>query len=145
MAELKGYGGAVKYYSSDTGGTYYINISDVRQNIYSWTLNTTADMHETTSFADNGEKTFIRGTRGWTASVEAYVDATYPIQPSDLGWSPTYSDHALLWMYLSDASKHYRGRALMSSFGPVVGVDSVETQTLEFQGVSDLIYSDSSV
>ena len=126
MAEIPGYDGRL-----DWGWGI---ISDATFNIRGWTLNATADMHETTTFADDGEKTFIRGTRGWTASVEALVDSTNNVAASMIG-----SD-ASLKLYVN-STYYYTGTGLLSNYSPAVSVDGVQTQTLEFQGTGSLSYT----
>ena len=88
MAELSGYGGGLTFdwaSVSDIGG----NGSDATHNIYSWSAEISCDALEVTGFADGGQRTYIRGLRGWTATAEAYVDDSYPLHPSDTGTTGT--------------------------------------------------------
>ena len=134
MGELSGYGGGAKFYGSDA--TNYISISDATNNIYSWSLEVNCDTLDVTSFADGGERCFIRGLRGWTATAEAYVDDTNVICPSDAG------SVARLWLYTKSDTVFYRGDALLTGVTPAAAVDGVVTQTLSWQGTSDLMFSD---
>jgi len=133
MAELSGYGGKAKFFYSDA--TSYLNISDTSHNLHAWGVDITADALETTGFADGGNRTYIRGLKGWTATAEGYVDGTNAVFPSDVGVK------SKLTLYLSD-TMYYYGKAYLTGVSPSVSVDAVETQSLTFQGTSDLFYSD---
>jgi len=133
MAELSGYGGGVNFFKSDA--TTYVLLSDATYNIHSWSADVNADALEVTSFADAGNRTYIRGLKGWTATCEAYVDGTNFVQPSDIGVT------GRLTMYISD-TLYYYGNAVMTGFSPAVSVDAVETQTMNFQGTGELTFSD---
>ena len=135
MAELSGYGGKVQFLVSDA--TQYANVSDTTHNLHAWNVDITADALETTSFADSGDRTYIRGLKGWTATVEGYVDGTNAIFPSDVGTTglvTLYTDHSNL--------QYYYGNAILTGVGTSVAVDAVETTSLSLQGTGALTFSD---
>ena len=137
MAEISGYGGGLTFDwsgASDIGG----NGSSATHNIYSWSAEVTCDALEVTSFADGGQRTYIRGLRGWTATAEAYIDSSYPLHPSDTGVAGN------LKLYVDNSDLYYHGAALLTGISPTVAVDGVATHSLSFQGLSDLAYSDAS-
>jgi len=119
MAELSGYGGGVTWNSAA--------VSDIKHNIHSWSADINCDALEVTSFADAGNRTYIRGLKGWTATCECYVDGTNFINPTSVGASGT-----LQLNY--NNSKYLSGTALLTGFSPSVTTDGVETMTLNFQG-----------
>jgi len=126
MAEIAGYGGRFTFGTS--------TVSDTKHNILSWSAEVTCDALETTSFADAGQRCYIRGLRGWTATVEGLVDATNSIAATVPGTA------ASLKLYIN-ATKYYLGDALCTGFSPGVAVDGVETMSFSFQGLSDLTYT----
>ena len=147
MAELSGYGGGLRFdwaSRSDIGG----HGSDATHNVYSWSAEVSCDALEVTGFANGGQRTYIRGLRGWTAAAETYVDDTYILHASDAGVT------GRLYLYcvsnplnVSDQSVsdlYYYGDAILTGISPSVAVDSVVTQSLSFTGMSDLVYSDAS-
>ena len=116
MAEAAGYGGSITYTNLTAG---------VKQ----WSLNWTVDPLETTDFGDSGNKTYIRGLKGWTATVTANWDAANTADPDD---SATLT--------LTAASgKTYAGTALLIGVGPVVEVAGVNQCTYTFQGTGALV------
>ena len=130
MAELSGYGGGFTFDGTTP------DISDADHNIYSWSADITCDALEVTGFADGGQRTYIRGLRGWTATAEAYVDDTNVLHPSDVGQAGDIKLH------VETGDKYYHGDALLTGVSPSAAVDGLVTQTLTFQGLSDLSYSD---
>lgn len=124
MAEIAGYNGQVDFGS--------VIDSDVcSYNTYSWSLDLNAETLETTDFCTDGWRDFIGGLKGWSGSVELYVDDSTRIVPSDIGTEATIT------LYL-DNDNYIRGKAIWNSYSPSVAVDGIETQTIGFQGVSDL-------
>ena len=140
MAEMSGYGGGLKFdwaSRSDIGGDGGVP-SDATHNVYSWSADVTCDALEVTGFADGGQRTYIRGLRGWTATAETYVDDTYMLHTSDAGVT------GRIYLYVKNSDLYYYGDAILTGMSPTVAVDSVVTQSLTFQGMSDLVYSDAS-
>ncbi len=131
MAELSGYGGGFTF-----DWAALSDLSDARQNVYSWSAEIVCDALEVTGFANAGQRTYIRGLRGWSAAVESYVDDTYVVHPSDVGLA------GRLVLHLDTGDKYYYGDAILTGVSPAVSVDAVVTQSLKFQGLSDLTYSD---
>lgn len=126
MAELAGYGGSFVF------GTA---VSDTKHNIYSWSLDYKADALDVTGFTDGGDRTYVRGLKGWTVSAEGYVDDTNGNAIATVGSTGTIT----LGL---NGSHNYSGAALCTGFsGPAVKVDGVETITYTFQGLSDLAYT----
>jgi len=123
LAQINGYDGLVHW--SDTA------ISD--HNIHAWTVDVTADVADVTDFASTGWRSIKAGLKNWTGSMELYTDSDNMVVPSDVGSTQ------LLKLYL-DGTNYLQGHAICSGYHPAVSVDSVETQTLDFQGTSDLIY-----
>ena len=126
MSELAGYGGGVLF--SDAA----ITLTNSTYNLHSWSLDVKCEALDVTGFADGGDKTFIRGLKEWSASVDAYVDDTNHLQPSDVGCD------ARLYLYTFSDTKSYNGPALLTGINPAVSVAGLVTQTLTFQGYSDL-------
>lgn len=126
MAEIAGYGGKFVFGSA---------VSDTKHNLHSWSLDYKAEALDVTGFADGGDKTFIRGLKEWSASVDAYADGTYEIPPSDVG------ANARLHLYTYSDTRYYTGPALLTGVSPAASVDGVVTQALTFQGTSDLTKS----
>ena len=127
MAVIKGYNGCVKW--SDMTEIF----SDY--NTYSWTLDAVADVTDTTDFTSTGWRTFTASLKQWSGTIEVYIDETYVFQPSDVGSARE------LELYMSDSaasSLYLHGHAIMSGWHPSVSVDGVDTQTVDFQGTSDL-------
>ena len=125
MATMAGYEGKVVW------GTV---ISDVGYNVHAWSMDVTVDPLETTDFADAGNKTFIRGLKSWSGSVEVYADSTNNITVADVGSSATVQ------LYVN-ATKYWSGSALCTGWHPAVAVDGVVSGTLDFQGSGLLTYT----
>jgi len=126
MAEIAGYTGRFTFGAS--------TVSDTKHNILSWSAEIVCDALETTGFADEGQRTYIRGLRGWTASVEGLVDATNSIAGTVPGTT------ANLKLYIN-SSNYYTGDAICTGASPNVAVDGVETISFTFQGLSDIVYT----
>ena len=125
MAEIAGYDGHFTF------GTN--TLSDTKHNVLSWSADVTCDALETTGFHDAGDRCYIRGLRGWTATCEALVDATNSLAVTVVGTA------AALKLYVN-ATNYYGGAALCTGLSPSVSVDGIETMTATFQGLSDLAY-----
>ena len=126
MAALAGHGGKVDW------GTV---ISDAGYNINAWKLDFTADALETTDFSTTGWRSFVAGLRQWAGSVEAYVDGTNQMTIADVSSSAS--------IYLHNDTNHYfTGTAICTGVHPSVGVEGIQTQTIDFQGTGTLTYSD---
>jgi len=125
MAGIAGYTGNVDW------GTV---VSDAGYKLNSWKLDFTADSLEDTDFDSNGWKTFLTGLKGWSGTIEAFVDDTNQLTIADVGTSAT------LKLYIND-TKYFSGSAICTGVHPAVGVEGVETQTLDFQGTGELTFN----
>jgi len=139
MAGLAGFHGAIKWtkVGSDTVNFW----SDATHKLYSWKLDCTAETLEDTDFSSNGWRTFLAGLKTWSGTVDAYLDGASPIPISDVGST------GKIWLYehCSDVSVGdiiYKGNIECTGIHPVVSVDGIETQTLDFQGTGTLVISD---
>ena len=126
MANIHGYNGQV-----DFG---VIVDSDMAYRTSSWSLDLTCDTHDVTDFTSTGWRNHVRGLKGWTGTLELFVDTTKKIQPSDVGASATVR------LYISDTTEGLTGTAICTGWHPSVNVGDVQTQTLDFQGTSDVAY-----
>ncbi len=126
MAEIAGYGGRFVFGTS--------TISDTKHNIISWTAEIACDALEVSGFADAGQRTYIRGLRGWAATAEGLVDSANSIAGTVPGTV------ANLKLYVN-STNYYTGDALCTGASPNVAVDGVETISFKFQGLSDLTYT----
>jgi len=128
MTVIAGYDGQF-----DWGG---IIDSDVTYHTHSWSLDVTGDMLDVTDFTSAGWREFIAGLKGWSGSVELYTDSANGKQvvPSDVGTS------AALRLYFNSTDYAW-GKAYVSGWSAAVAVDGVETQTVNFQGTSDLFWT----
>ncbi len=60
-------------------------------NVYSWSIDYTAEALESTDFASSGARTFIPGLTGWSGSYECRLDSATPIvAPGAAAASATY-------------------------------------------------------
>lgn len=124
MATIYGHNGQV-----DLGGV--VN-SDVSYNTHAWSLDITADVADITDFTTNGWRKYASGgLKGWTGSVELYVDGTNRIVPSDV--SSEVTGH-----FYHSSGVMLAGKCIISGWHPAVSVDGIQTQTLDVQGSSDL-------
>ena len=126
MAVMAGYNGKVIF------GTAGAIVSDANHNVTSWKLDYTADTVDSTDFTSTGWKAFTATLKTWGGSLEAFVDSTNPLTIADVGSSGT------IQLYLSDAL-YYNGTAICTGIHPSVGVEGIETQTIDFQGTGALV------
>ena len=126
MAKISGYDGHFTFGTS--------TVSDAKHNIISWSAEIACDALDVTGFKDDGQRTYIRGLRGWTATAEGLVDATNSIAATVPGTA------AALKLYVN-STNYYAGDALCTGASPSVAVDGVETISFSFQGLSDLVYT----
>ena len=125
MAEIAGYGGKVIW----TGIA-----SDVSYNVRAWALDVVVDPLEVTTFADSGNRTYIRGLKGWSGTVDLYTDDTKQTDVADVGTSAAIS------LYLN-GTHYYSGTALCTGFHPATNVDGVVEGSLDFTGSGLLSYT----
>ena len=115
MAEVKGTAGSITY-TNLTAGTR------------SWSLNYTADTHETTDFADAGVGTYLGGITRWNATVTANWDAANTAAPGD---------SATLTLTVT-SGKTYAGTAIITGMTPSTDVQGIAQVTYTFQGSGTL-------
>jgi hypothetical protein len=127
MAKIAGYGGEV-----DWSG---IIDSDNTNGAHSWSLDVTTDMLDSTEFNSTGDRTFHRGLKSWTGTVEIKADDTYRVVPSDCGSS------AALRLY-TDGDFIYKGTALVNTLNVSTPVDGQVTISMGIQGTGALSHSD---
>jgi len=108
--------------------------SDVVYRAHSWSLDVAGDTHDTTDFDSNGWREFTRGLNSWSGSIELYVDSTNQIVPSDVGSTATIK------LYVN-STDYMHGQAICSGWHPATTVDGVATQSLDFQGTSDMWFT----
>jgi len=121
VATIAGYNGKVVF------GAAGSIISDANHNVTSWKLDYTADTVDNTDFTTTGWKTFLATLKTWGGSLEMFVDSGNPLEIADVGTS------GAIQLYLSDAL-YYGGTAICTGIHPSVGVEGIETQTVDFQG-----------
>lgn len=127
MAELSGYSGRLSF-----GAT---TISDLNHNIHAWTMDLNVDALEVTDFSDSGDRAYIRGLKGWTATCEGYEDGTNVVAATAVGSSAS--------LILGVSSSHqYTGTALLTGIGASAGVDGVVTVSYKFQGSGAIAYTE---
>ena len=128
MSVVKGYDGSL-----DFGA---LIDSDTSYRTHSWTLDVSADTQDVTDFTSEGWREFVSTLKAWSGSCELFVDSVSAtqIQPSDIGSSATIK------MYINNADYLY-GSAIVSGWNPATDVQGVATQSLSFQGTSDLFYT----
>lgn len=115
MAEVAGYGGSITFTNLTAG-------------VKNWSLSYNADALETTDFSDSGNRTYIAGLKGWTATVEANWDSSNSAEPGD---------SASLTLDV-DGTHNYSGTAILTGMSISQAVDGVVTVTYEFQGTGAL-------
>lgn len=125
MAVIKGYDGHVDW------GT--IMDSDVAYRAHSWTLDVEGDTEDITDFDSTGWREFVGTLKGWSGSVELYRDDTNTVDPTDV------NSQATLKLYLN-ATHYFSGPAIVTGIHPAHTIDGVATQSIDFQGTSDLNY-----
>jgi len=128
MAALPGYGGKVTFNNVIGSGTTEVCAG-------SWSLDANVDTFDVTNFCSTSAwREYITGLKGWTVSVDAKIDGAGVILPTDLGASATIE------LYIDDDHKYF-GAAYLTGWSPTVSVDAEQTQSLTFQGTSELDYS----
>ena len=95
----------------------------------SWTIDYTADVLETTDFADAGVKAYIIGGSGWSGSFEGFKDGA----PLGIG-----SEVYLVLGESSTASQNWIGKVIVTGAHPNVAMDGIVTYGYDFQGTGAL-------
>ena len=107
--------------------------SDLSYRTHAWSLDVAADTVDVTDFTTEQWREFCAGLKTHSGSAELYVDDTNLLQPSDVGSTATFR------CYLNDT--HYlTGKGIVNSWNPATTVDGVATQSIGWQGTSDLFF-----
>lgn len=109
--------------------------SDVAYQTHAWSLDIAGDTLDTTGFTSDGWRTFLAGLKGWTGSVELYVDDTNQVQPSDVNAAAVDSRFYL------NSTDYLHGKVIVNGWSPATTVDGLATQSLTIQGTSDLWFT----
>lgn len=138
MAVYKGYEGKVLWGTVSDGTltpSSDMILSDVGYRTHSWTLDIEGDTEDITDFDSSGWRIHTGTVKGWSGSIEAYVDDANIVQVSDL------HHQAELRLYL-DSDHYFKGQGILTGRHPAHTIDGVATQSLDFQGTSDCKFSD---
>lgn len=126
MAKLAGHLASV-----DIGGAEIVGFS-------SWSLNTNADVSDTTGFSNDGVKEFIAGCTSWDGSFEG----TAADQAADLfiGAGGLRPGATIVLKLFINATKYYTGSAIVTGLSPTATVDDAIKWSVSFQGTGALTY-----
>lgn len=110
--------------------------SDYVVNAHGWSLDLDFGNEEDTNWdwtgGDIGWRSYIAGLKGWTASVDVYMDDG---MDADL---LTGGSLALKFYVDLTNTKGFDGDALVSGISPDVDIDGIEGMTVELQGTGEL-------
>ena len=114
----------------------YYTVSQIG-GFFSWTLDETLEVLETTDFGSNGKREYIPGQRGWTASAERHwLTEEY--------LSDWVGSKKIVKFYLdAPAGARYEGWAIVTGIHPTTAVDAVVNESLDFQGLGMLSFESS--
>jgi len=93
--------------------------------IQSWTIDSVADVIETTDFADDGARSYIPSLTSWSGSFEGLKDGA----PLSIG-----SEVYLLLGESGTAYQGWLGKAIITAVHPSVAFDGAVTYSYDFQG-----------
>jgi len=114
---------------SGSGGDYVVNA-------HSWSLDLDFGNEEDTNWDwtgdDVGWRSYISGLKGYTASVEVYLDDAID---SDILAGGTLD---ITFYVDKDGSKGFTGSCLVTGISPEVDIDGIETMTVDLQGTGAL-------
>ena len=133
MAEVAGYGGNV-YFSGSTSQAA-ASITSAVGGVKTWTVNYTADVYETTDFADAGTRTYIGGMKQWGGTFDAYYSTAVSYTSS---LSPGTEMSA---KFKLNASHQIHGNIIITGWNFNAAVDGVEGVTFDFQGTGTPTYA----
>jgi hypothetical protein len=97
--------------------------------IKSWSLDYTADLLESTDFADVGAKSYIVGSTTWQGSFEGYKDGV----PLSIG-----SEVTLVLGESTTAGNNWMGKAVITGCHPAATFDGIVTYSYDFFGTNIL-------
>ena len=98
-----------------------------------WSLTITADTSDVTAFEDNGWKAFIATQKGWTGSADRFWG-------SEEFFNHLASGNPIYCVFYIDenSDKRFEGLATVTGVNPKADVNAVVTETINFQGTSDI-------
>ena len=112
MAEIHGNAGSVTF-------------ATIVANVTSWSLSWDGEVHDVTSFEPDGTaRVFMAGLTGWTATIEANMDATNIAKPGDTGACELSVDGTI----------DYNGTIFVTNVSVSTPVDGIVTVTYACQG-----------
>jgi len=108
---------------------------------YNWSLSLTADALETTNFSGStGNRTYIPGLKGWTASAEKhFLTANNVVDSTGAPWWNNTVEIRFFTKYVaspsaSDQAQYFRGDTVVTGIDHTTPVDTLVTQSVSFQG-----------
>ncbi len=116
------------------GKSGYVDTGSAVSGIKSWTLDYTADILETTDFADVGIKTYIIGGSGWSGSFEGFKDAA----PLALAVGGVVAPIALVLKENQTSTQWWSGTAFITGIHINTSDDGIVTYGYDFQGTAGL-------
>ena len=119
MAAFAGTGGTVTFASGHT------------VNVFSWSIDYTAEALESTDFASGGNREFIPGLKGWSGSYECRLDSADTVDaPGAAPAGAVFTGEG--------AATTYSGDIMITSVSLSVAVDGLASVTFSFQGSGTL-------
>jgi len=113
MAEVHGNAGSFSYAGTST-----------LIGVFNWTINSLADLHDTTNFADENRRKYTAGLLDWTATAECHWDTSTVIVAGE-GGSLTLT---------VTGSDTYKGLCLIRDYTITEAVDDIVVTSVTFQG-----------
>lgn len=102
---------------------------------YNWSLDTSADMEDCTTFASSGWREFTPTLKGFTISAEAYWQ--------DETFQDRLAEEVVVSLYANEANdERYEGFAYITSDSVETPVDGLVQESVEFTGNGELYYYD---
>lgn len=100
---------------------------------YNWSLDVSADMEDSTTFADNGWRVFTPTLKGFNVSAEAYW------QNGD--FLDRLAEEVIVSLYTNEASDlRYEGYAYITSTSVETGAEGLVEESVEYTGNGELYY-----
>ena len=100
---------------------------------YNWSLDLTADLEDSTTFADSGWRTFTPTLKGFTFGAEAYWQ--------DETFQDRLAEEVVVSLYTNESNdERYEGFAYISSDSVETPVEGLVQESVEFTGNGELYY-----
>lgn len=110
----------------------YWTVSEVA-GFYNWSLDLSADLEDSTTFASNGWRDFTPTLKSFTVSAEAYW------QNGD--FTDRLAEEVVLSLYTNEASDlRYEGFAYITSTSVETGAEGLVQESVEYTGNGELYY-----